>query len=348
MPRTFEQALRPPFEKPDASYMADILCDTCAQRIEAEANTLKVQICGSRKAELFYNESVGISPEDRGRIESVLGRNFDEKPETRSLWLPLNEPIDACNLPFGKGISCIQIKGVVFDASNSPTSYGGVGWPREAFFADRSGILQRHASANDDAMGRCSTEEAVNEYLMCARTAQYFEPEGIYVPFPVGWGTFQVPGDTKDDFGFVILGLPDLIPGREAVYLNAAEELQNTHDFSRMGRLLCLRSDAMRTANKNGFVVPYRHFGNISLTTDNGLFMHDMGTQHSLFEESFSSRRQLPRESLLFLCLKKIRRQGRWLSIFSTSMSTLRLQVIMRMTKEHQKLVLKTLKRPSL
>lgn len=295
--RSFKTALLPSEDIPGTFFAPSHRWNFDENIILAEKNTQKIEIFGSRKATLYLNRDFDLAAEDKANILSILENNQKPDPEQRSIWLTLNHQIDAARGNFGLPTLSVQIKGVVFDEEKPFASYGGAGWPKETFFANPEGVIQRYLAPKEGGIGRCLLDEAVHEYIMCLRSSSILKPEKIYVPTPVGWGIFESASPSGKKFGFSILGLPDLVPGRESVYLSAAAKLGKNDDFTEMDRLLRLRSRAMRAVNDKGILFAYRHFGNISLTPSGEIFMHDLGTYNCLFEGDLYNRQQFAAEA---------------------------------------------------
>ncbi len=297
MTRSFEKSLRPSDEKLPATSLPEHKWRLDEQIVIARKNTDQVSLSGDRSSTVFFNCDFSMGEKDREAIEGILTRNQKLDPEKRSVWYTLIEPLDASRGNQGLPIVSVQIKGVVFDVNEEPKTYEGVGWPREFFFANKQGAIQRYNVFKDDSIGRCLVSEAVHEYLMCVRARPLLASTNVHMPLPIAWGIFDTKDASSNKFGFVILGLPRLVPQREAVYLQIAEKLDENKDFTDMERLLKLRSYAMRTMHGKGFLIGYRHFGNISLTYDGDIFMHDVGSSNCLFQEDFYNQSQFVAEA---------------------------------------------------
>lgn len=98
--------------------------------------------------------------------------------------------------------------------------------PREYYFGDREGRIRRHEALKEDAVGHCLLKEAVKEFNMCRKLRKRLIAGDTEVPYPIGWGRCEIPaGANGMEFGFVILGHPELVPGREKQFINAVGEL---------------------------------------------------------------------------------------------------------------------------
>lgn len=291
MIRSFDNSLRPPPSDASASYSSENLWTIDAARKRAQAGTNTAKIPGKRKATLYLNRDLAISQADVNQIATEIGEDHAPDNEVRSVWFNLKDPIQN---PRGRAAEVIQIKGVVFDSGSPPRSYSGWGLPPEIYFADRTAQIRRHASQPTTPIGYCLVNEAVNEYSNCRELSDRLEHTNV--PLAVGWGTFD---DIQYDLplGFVVLGLPALVPGRQAYYLEAARKLAVSRDFAEMDAILRCRAAATREAVQRGFLPCFRHFANVSVTPDSKPFMHDLGTPRSLFRRYWFSDEQFASEA---------------------------------------------------
>ena len=248
---------------------------------EAKVNTLYESLDTDRKSTFYLNEEIEISSNDKSKLKEIIGKNRIPDYETRSVWFDLEKPIDILD---GKAINpvvSLQVKGVVFDEAVPPKSYGGVGWRSEYYFADKDSYL-RGFQLPQEASGYCTMCEAVNEFIFCREASKRMEGTNVEVPLAIAWGEFENGSFDGDQFGYVVLGLPELIPGRDTPYYEALTELSSNKNFSPMKQVLTRRANAMSTMHKSGLVAPFRHFGNMSLTRTGNTFMHDLGDRRAL------------------------------------------------------------------
>ncbi len=289
---SFNALLRPTVDAPSTPIDEANRWDFDAAFRFAQESTRRVDVEAVRAATLYLSSDFELSSEDLQALQKAISGNHPPDPEVRSLWLRLCTPLPALD-----SVEVLQIKGIVFDASRAPPTYGGAGWPRELYFGGRDGQVRRYDAPKSNLVGMCLLREAVNEFLMCRLCTAQFRGHPVAVPAPVGWGEFPALAQDGRRFGFVILGLPRLVPGRERAWLDACEQTAQSGDFAPVGKLLHARSVAMRLFNSRGIAAPGRHFGNISLMEDRRLFMHDLGPPHSSIRECMDSDAQFAAES---------------------------------------------------
>ena len=293
---SFEKSLRPPYAKPSFPLIPEINWHLPEQIGIAMEKTQEIGISGDRKGMLYLNQDMSVGKQDLGKLVYILSGNQAQDAETRSLWIDLEQTIENPLRRDGLTVSSIQMKGVVFDECQELSPYSGAGWPREIYFSDRRGLTQRFDAPTEGAVGHCLLREAVNEYSVCLRTNRLLEGTDIHVPTPIGWGTFEFTR-SPTRYGFVLLGLPELLQGRGSAYLSVAERLAVSRDFTEMDLLLRQRARSIRMLNRNGLVSPGRHFGNMSFTPDGHIFVHDLGPPHSVFHNHLHSDEQYVAEA---------------------------------------------------
>jgi hypothetical protein len=259
MKRSFEYSLRPKMAVPSTKPTTENLWSLDTAIKAARKGMRAIAVNQDRSAELFIDDSIGLSATCIEKIIAEIGRNKVSR-----------EPIEI---------------------------YGGAGWPREYFFGGRNGMVCRYEALKENAVGYCSLQEAVSEFLMCRELKARLNSATTETPFPVGWGKFHKTDDQGSKYGFVIMGHPDLIPGRERVYLEAVDELAQTDNFDAVGHLLTLRAQSMREVNQAGVTIHGRHFGNFSLTASGKSYMHDLGNPTSLIRENMHSDEQFLAET---------------------------------------------------
>lgn len=252
-----------------------------------------------RKFTYFANPHPSISNKDMESILFAIGHEHEEHAETRSVCITLTTPIivDRGDKNTSVTITSLQIKGIVFNSNQLTDGYGGAGWPREIYHSNSAGQLGAYLAPKDCAIGCCLTAEALNEYLMATSCWELLETTEIQSVYPIGWGIFDIASKAPQKYGFVVLGLPSLIPGREQVYLNTATRAVRDGDLESFMKLITLRGNAMHELNSRGIVSPGRHFGNFSLDLSGKAFLHDLGPTPSLIYEHLQSDDQYAAET---------------------------------------------------
>jgi hypothetical protein len=297
MERSFELSLRPTTSVPPTVQAEQYKWSLQKAREQAQTNTRAMRIESDKTADLYFDDSIKLSEADEARIIAEIGKNKPTDREVRSVWFDLEQPIPVSDGSGPYDVTSVQIKGVVFDAREPLATYGGAGWPREYFFGGRNGFVCRFEAKKVTPVGYCFLEEAVNEFMMCRTLRQRLATAKTQVPFPIGWGHYRRPADSNREVGFVILGQPDLVPGRQQVYLDAVSELAKTGDFKPVGDILALNALMMREIHQAAATAAARHLGNFSLTRQGRPYAHDIGTPSSLTREDMYSDEQFIAET---------------------------------------------------
>lgn len=251
----------------------------------AAASALSFRLDGERPCQLFLNRLVApaLGELDRRRLEDIVTRNTTIEPETRSRWLPLTAPIRHYDGRPVRPIVELQAKGVVFDAAQRPATYRGVGWRPEYYFADRDGRFRRFHPRHD-AIGSCFVSEAVREYSYTLAAYPVMAGGSCEVVMPVAWGRYDGRAFDGEDLGFVVLGLPET-SARGAAYYQALTALNQRGERAPMIDVLARRARAIRRMHDAGFLMPFRHFSNLSTTADGVVILHDLGDRCALLRD---------------------------------------------------------------
>jgi hypothetical protein len=302
--RSFLNSLRPPFQKPSVAMNNHRLSFSRAINFAEKITQHHETLDYSKKFDLYLNAQFPLSLKDMSSLCASIGENHPEEGEVRSLWLDLHHPIFDSNQNLE--ILQFQVKGVMFDERNGVQEYVGNGWTPEVYFADQHGEIFRRYSTRASTLGRCQLIEAVFEFLLCSVCSNTFNGTMLQVPSPIGWGRYR-SNDTLEntDFGFVILGLPRLQPGREAVYLEAVKKCHETENPQQLIELFKLRSRAIGYLHRHNILSQGRHFGNFSLTVENQPFIHDLGAVNSFVRQHLYNDNQYAAEAfahLIYAC----------------------------------------------
>lgn len=274
MSRSFTQSMRPSIKKP-SSRMSFHQIDFDRMQSFAESHFVKHMVAGEREFDLFLDPSYSLGEMDLIRLKSEIGRNHIEDPETRSTWMKLMQPFEDTVQNFV--VTELQIKGIVFNEKSGTKEYRGDGWIPEIFFSNDKGEICRLEINEPSAQGKCSIIEGYFEFLLCRAAAESLKGS-TKVPTAIGWGKFKENSEDSP-YGFVVLGLPKLIEGREKLYLEAIDQCASTGNVDSLERIFKMRSSCMRDLHSNGILASGRHFGNFSILLENPNegFIHDLG-----------------------------------------------------------------------
>lgn len=167
----------------------------------------------------------------------------------------------------------------------------------EVFYSDPDGRVRRVAGVRNTPVGKCMMIEAVAEFTFCHMARHSLNSQVALVPSPVAWGRY-IGGELGDwDTGFVVLGMPSVVPGREAILVRAAEEWASGRGLSAVETLFRQRSLAVRELHASGFLASGRHFGNTSFTQEGTAVHHDVGALNALSFHQFKSAEQFECEA---------------------------------------------------
>lgn len=249
---------------------------------EAEDSAMRRSFAAGRSGSLFLNRAVAdaLGEQDADQLLTILQDNVEAAPESRSRWFRLRRPITRYARRDVRPIVELQVKGVVFDARQPIRVYDGMGWRPEYYFADRDAVFQRYHPGHD-ALGSCYLSEAVKEYAYTLSAYPALTGQGVEVPMPIGWGAFDGRVYEGAPLGFVVLGLPEHGP-RGAAYVEGLAALRSRGDRQPVVPPLRRRAAALRKVHAAGFLMPFRHFHNLSETPDGVVIMHDLGDRCAL------------------------------------------------------------------
>jgi hypothetical protein len=276
------------------------LWDFVAATEQAMASTVRIRVDRARSATLHLNSDVRLDEADLEELLRVIGAEHLPEYETRSGWFNLRRPIaELAGSPI-EPARALQIKGVVFDSAKPPLVYRGKGAQPHLAFASKDAFTCVY-DLPCEISGILPLAEAVNEYNIGVEAWNRLVLTDVHVPVPVGWGRFDEESFTGGERGFVILGTPTLLRDRVGPYFESLRTLLDSGDFSPMRNLLGLRAHAISTMHKAGFVVPFRHCGNMSMRADGTACMHDLGSPRALVREDMVSDEQFITEAFIHL-----------------------------------------------
>ena len=267
-------------------------------RRAALVGSVERRLTSGRSCRLFLNGRAAhrIEGADLEAIEAIVCEACDPKPEGRSKSIQLRTPLRTYGrLRLSRPVVSLQLKGVMLDRTGSLRSYGGVGFCADYYFADSDAVFQRFDSIADP-IGGCTLAEALREYSYGLGAYPRLAGGLCEIPMPVGWGIYDDLVWEGQQLGFVILGLPALPEAREGAYHAAVARLHGEGDFAPLDRLLRRRGSAMRAMHDAGFLMPFRHFLNLSFAGD-FVLMHDLGDRRAVFRSQLADDDQFYAEA---------------------------------------------------
>jgi hypothetical protein len=283
-------------ERVTASVRPDLHADWSLVRTRRNATELAFyrRLVGDRPCRVWLNSRIAdqVSEVDLANVDAALCGPGNRQPEGRSKFFRLQHPIRSYDGVSTKNrpITSLQLKGVMLDLRQGLSSYGGVGFCFDYYFADSCSTFRRFATTRD-AIGGCYLSEALREYHYLLAAYPRLLGGIVEVPMPVGWGVYDDVIWEGEELGFVIMGHPSHPPVREQVYHDALDRINAGGDFEPMKRLLRRRGQAMRVMHNVGFLQPFRHFLNLSFL-DGYVLMHDLGDRRAVMRDELMDDNQ--------------------------------------------------------
>ncbi len=261
-----------------------------------------VRLEGDRSAVLYMDEATELHRRDMDAMGHLIAFDSEASAETRSAFHTLAHPLPATPR-YPREVVSLQIKGVVFDGKAEPTRYDGIGWRRTYTYARPNGRLAEFLPA-EEATGYCTLREAIHEATFARTCCERIHTRSVAFPRPIGCGEFEHVTFNGEPQGFVILGLPRLVPGRERPYLEALRADVAQGRLRATVPYLRARSRALFELHRRGLTLPFRHMGNLSFLGEPaaGVLMHDLGDRRALSEREMVSRDQHLLEAFANLC----------------------------------------------